>query len=251
MLWRKLHLNWRYAIGEFSIVLIGVLAAFAVDNWNNDRKDRLLEVNYLVALLDDLRKDDQSILSAMESAETFANRGRTLLSAIETEEISVSAREFVVAAATAAYLRFPTYTRATINDLMSTGNLRLIRSDQIRAAISAYYTTVENRGQWNQNWREYQVRLGHMVPDFVPLAIRDAYEYENSGGPPWAPTEIVATKDDAQAILENLIGHPRAKPAIENMVRAQGVHYTYHSIVRTRLQGLIVDLEAYLRNLNG
>ena len=251
MLWRKLHLNWRYAIGEFSIVLIGVLAAFAVDNWNNDRKDRLLEVDYVVALLDDLRKDDQSILSAMESAETFAIRGRTLLSAIETEEISVSAREFVVAAATASYLRFPTYTRATINDLMSTGNFRLIRSDQIRAAISVYYTAVENQGQWIQNWREYQIRLSHIVPDFVPLTFRDAYTYENLGGPPWAPTEIVASKDDAQAILENLIGLPRAKPAIENMVRTQGVHYAIHSIVRSRLQELIAELEAYLRDLNG
>ena len=251
MLWRKLHLNWRYAIGEFSIVLIGVLAAFAVDNWNNDRKDRLLEVDYVVALLDDLRKDDQSILSAMESAETFSNRGRTLLSAIEAEEISVSAREFVVAAATAAYLRFPTYTRATINDLMSTGNLRLIRSDPIRAAISAYYTAAENQGQWIQNWRQYQILLSHIVPDFVPLAFRDAYTYENLGGPPWAPTEIVASQDDAQAILENLIGLPRAIPAIENMVRVQGTHYASQSIVRSRLEELIVELEAYLRDLNG
>ena len=249
MLWRKLHLNWRYAAGEFSIVLLGVLAALAVDNWNTERKNRSTEESYVGALLDDLRKDDDSIVSAMDGAETFANRGHILLSAIQAETINSSADEFVVAATTAAYLRFPTFTRATINDLMSTGNLRLIRSVSIRAAISEYYTAIENRGQWNQNWREYQVHLGNMVSDFVPLSFREAYEYQSAGGPPWAPKELLVTDADAQSILKKLLGLPRAKPAIENMVRTQGVHYTYHSIVRSTLQELILELEAYQREL--
>ena len=69
MLWRKFHLNWRYAIGEFAIVVLGVLAAFAVENWNSDRKDRQLEIEYIAAILEDLRKDDAAIQFAMQEAE--------------------------------------------------------------------------------------------------------------------------------------------------------------------------------------
>lgn len=236
-------------VAEFAIIVVGVLAALAVDNWNDERKDRLLEARYVDALLEDLRKDDAAIASALDGAETFANRGRLLLSAIESRAITASPRDFVTAATTAAYLRFPTYTRATINDLMSTGNLRLIEDDRIRSSISDYYTSAENRGQWNQNWREYQVRLGHMVPDVVPLHFRDAYEYVNAGGPPWAPRELNPSADDANEILEKLIVHPEIKPAIENMVRTQGVHYTYHAIVRDQLRTLIIDLENYRDSL--
>ena len=81
-------MDWRYALGEFSIVLLGVLAAFAVENWNSDRKDRLLEIEYIEALLDDLRKDDLSIVSALQGAETFAQRGQLLLTAIDQKELS-------------------------------------------------------------------------------------------------------------------------------------------------------------------
>ena len=43
-----------------------------------------------------------------------------------------------VAAATAHIMRVPTYTRATIDNLMSTGNLRFIQSESIKGRIAAY-----------------------------------------------------------------------------------------------------------------
>lgn len=245
MLWRKLQLNWRYAIGEFLIVLVGVLAAFAVDRWYTNQQERLLESEYINALLGDLEKDRASILSSLEGAKTFASRGQVLLSSMSSGEIAVSPTEFVAAAATAAYLRFPTYTRSTIGDLMSTGNLRLIESDEIRALLSDYYTSAENRGQWNQNWREYQVHLGHIVPKFVPLHFRDAYEYQSAGGPPWALKELRAGAEEAESILARMMELEGLQPAIENMVRTQGVHYTYHQIVLERLDDVISALEKY------
>lgn len=251
MLWRKLQLNWRYAIGEFVIVLLGVLAALAVDSWYTDRQESRLESVYVDALLEDLEKDRASILSSLDGAETFAMRGRTLLTAMDRQSIDVAPAEFIAAAATAAYLRFPTYTRSTISDLMSTGNLRLIKSDVVRALLSSYYTSAENRGQWNQNWREYQVHLGHMVPKFVPLHFRDAYEYQSAGGPPWAPTSLDATMDEAAGILARMSDLADLRPAIENMVRVQGVHYTYHQIVLERLNELIDALNAYRAELPG
>ncbi len=79
MLWRKFHLNWRYAIGEFAIVVLGVMAALGVENWNSERKDRALEIEYIAAILEDLRKDGAAIQFAMEEAETNSDLGRILL----------------------------------------------------------------------------------------------------------------------------------------------------------------------------
>ena len=142
---------------------------------------------------------------------------------------------------------------------MSTGNLRLIRGNKIRAGISAYYTEIEARGQWIQNWREYQIKLGHLVPHFVPLEFRYAYEFQgdmpdigegNADGLPWVLQETIASDVDAQNILDSLVALAEAKPAIENMVRTQGVHYTYHSIVRDRVRELIEALEKYNQELS-
>ena len=43
-----------YAIGEILLVVIGILIALQVNNWNEERKLNLLEVSYYESLLQDL-----------------------------------------------------------------------------------------------------------------------------------------------------------------------------------------------------
>ncbi|HPG09374.1 MAG TPA: DUF6090 family protein, partial [Saprospiraceae bacterium] len=37
----------RYAIGEIILVMIGILLALQVNNWNENRKDKIIEQEYL------------------------------------------------------------------------------------------------------------------------------------------------------------------------------------------------------------
>ena len=248
MLWRKLHLNWMYGLGEFTIVVLGVLAAFWVENWNSDRNDQILETRYVAALLEDLRKDDLALQFAMSEAELNSALGRMLLKAIEEDSISVTPNEFVKAASRSGWIQNPLYTRVTFTDLMNTGNLRLIRSDSIRASISSYYTSIELGGV-EQARREHQARMGRLTAEFLPLKFRDTYDYQLNGGPPWAANGVDATDTDARAILDGMLARPEVRPAIEIMVRIQGLLYIQQVRIQDRLQGLIADLEGYLRAL--
>jgi hypothetical protein len=38
MFWRKLKLDWSYAIGELIIVTVGVLIALGVNQWQQDHR---------------------------------------------------------------------------------------------------------------------------------------------------------------------------------------------------------------------
>ncbi|MBT8298076.1 MAG: hypothetical protein KJO52_07060 [Maribacter sp.] len=44
----------RYAIGEIVLVVIGILIALQINNWNEQRKDRITEQKILIALQEDL-----------------------------------------------------------------------------------------------------------------------------------------------------------------------------------------------------
>lgn len=46
-----------YAIGEITLVVIGILIALQINNWNNDKKDRKLEKQYIIGLVNDLKTD--------------------------------------------------------------------------------------------------------------------------------------------------------------------------------------------------
>lgn len=41
----------KYAIGEIILVMIGILLALQINNWNNDRIERKLETNILSEIL--------------------------------------------------------------------------------------------------------------------------------------------------------------------------------------------------------
>ena len=46
----------KYAIGEIVLVVIGILIALSINNWNEERKDRIEELSALI----DLKKEFES-----------------------------------------------------------------------------------------------------------------------------------------------------------------------------------------------
>ncbi len=60
-----------YAVGEILLVVIGILIALAINTWNEERKNRILEIKYLSDLISDLQKDSTTLTSlAIEATET-------------------------------------------------------------------------------------------------------------------------------------------------------------------------------------
>ena len=47
----------KYAIGEIILVVIGILIALQINNWNENRKDRKLEKEFLIGLQETLNRD--------------------------------------------------------------------------------------------------------------------------------------------------------------------------------------------------
>ncbi len=49
---------FKYAIGEIILVMVGILLALQVNNWNKNRQDRVSEQKYVNDLIQDLKNDD-------------------------------------------------------------------------------------------------------------------------------------------------------------------------------------------------
>ena len=46
-----------YALGEIALIVFGILIALQIDNWNNDRQLKTLELKYLKEMISNLRSD--------------------------------------------------------------------------------------------------------------------------------------------------------------------------------------------------
>ena len=77
----------KYAIGEIILVVIGILIALSINNWNEERKDRIREQSILKNLQIDFKSNinnvDKTYNSFLEAYEASAK----LLEIISTNEI--------------------------------------------------------------------------------------------------------------------------------------------------------------------
>jgi hypothetical protein len=126
---KRLPINWRYALGEISIIVTGILIALAVDNCNESRNAARREADYLARVATDLRRDTatftfvDSIIDRKErdlaSADCILNGRRMIRDTVAFLQAIVSSSNFG--------WNQPRVRTVTFQDLQTTGNLRLIR----------------------------------------------------------------------------------------------------------------------------
>jgi len=210
------RINWRFLLGEFVVIVVGVLMALWVDELREARNDAALEVEYLESFVTDLEAD----LAQFDLAEEWARRSEAaaaiVLAVYRGSPPTDDVADLAMAVETAGWQSWPVITRNTIDDLRSTGNLRLIRNRALRRAIAAYYTTIENVGIPNANmrdriWAGYDARVQFVLAPGVRLAVLQRPE---SFGHGITSDALVAAEPPS---LEELIAALRAYPELETM----------------------------------
>jgi hypothetical protein len=142
MQWRFLRLNWTYAIGELLIVTMGVLIALAINEWNSDRLERAEEVLIVKRLVSDLQSDlvvYQFGLELLDRKEESLRRLHSvLMSADSTPYDLTQFLKDVIYSANYGWSQHRAQ-RTTIEELLGSGKLGLIRNADVRAAVGEYY----------------------------------------------------------------------------------------------------------------
>ncbi len=132
-----------YAIGEIILVVIGILIALQVNNWNEQRKFD----NQAVELLQNLKKDLSSDVEQLE-----ANISRTEKRNAEVDSIlgilanpdNSELPRFMAYQMGLLYDDYFTSSRATFEEGVSSGKINLISEDTIRRKLFQYYANTTN-----------------------------------------------------------------------------------------------------------
>ncbi len=132
-----------YAVGEVLLVMIGILLALQVNNWNQQRTNRSLEKAYLRNFLLDLQSDSICISKNIQVLEMEKKPGLSILNRLLNEDRSCCKDSIKAAIRNSAYLGWSLNkerSNATFNEIMSSGSLRLISNKHLRIAIKEYYS---------------------------------------------------------------------------------------------------------------
>lgn len=131
---------------EAIIIIASILLALGVDEWREDRRDRMLEREYLGRLLDDFeaniteakKQRRAHALQVANARAVYPRVHRGVESALE-DAIIVTASNNARPSATANWVD------DTFEELKSTGRLNLIRSTETRQTLLAYYRFLETQ----------------------------------------------------------------------------------------------------------
>jgi hypothetical protein len=135
-------LNWKYAIGELLIVVVGILLAVQIDRWNSALERSEVADAYLGRLAEDLQADTEILNSNSDLARRWSENTDLLLFWLGEpgDPPPPDSLAETINGSRGGLLR--PLQIATYRDLISGGNLSLIEDLELRDAIVSYYEVV-------------------------------------------------------------------------------------------------------------
>jgi hypothetical protein len=130
-----------YAIGEIVLVVIGILIALAINNWNENRKTETKIKNSLVALSNDLTQDIKLIRERLPFIQQQFNLNESLRARVAKTDATIDTLIHI--------MRFEfnpnwevqiPYNANTYNSLIQTGLIENL-SDSLKVNIKNFYNT--------------------------------------------------------------------------------------------------------------
>jgi hypothetical protein len=129
-----------YAIGEILLVVIGILIALQVHNWNEERNRQKEERHYLAALRTDFQAAESWFRLILGAVEEQLDHNERLLTILAGPIGSVPS-DSLVGMLRKSFIDVPFGVQVTAyTDLLNSGNLAILRSEQLRRALAEFET---------------------------------------------------------------------------------------------------------------
>ena len=123
----------KYAIGEIILVVIGILIALQINNWNENRKNKIIENEYYCQLLEDLTLDFNRLEILESKSKQVQQLGNQFLLDLDSQTKS---KDYLLN----GYIQVIRYddfipTQIAFQDLLSSGNINLLKNKTLKNQI--------------------------------------------------------------------------------------------------------------------
>ncbi|MEQ8927961.1 MAG: DUF6090 family protein [Fulvivirga sp.] len=123
-----------YAIGEIILVVVGILIAVQIDNWNEANKERKMELHYLKNIKEDLRANIKIIDQFIYNRDSCIHSAEIIISHLEGAPVT-DWKAFNEHCINIYDWRRYYRVNTTFEELTYSGNLGLISNDTIKTQL--------------------------------------------------------------------------------------------------------------------
>jgi len=169
---KHLKENWIRHGFETLVVTVGILGAFALNTWNENRKKEVLEIQYLNRLIEDLAIDTSYYTHRSERSQKVIIENRQVIRLMyQTQETIEDVKELYT------HIRWDTEHLTTQNstytELTNSGNLNIFKNPDLKNSIIYYYRENERAAKGIAEFDEVSTRhlihLAQIHPNRIKL----------------------------------------------------------------------------------
>jgi len=134
----KIKKKWPEYILEIFVIIVGILLAFSLNNWNENRIERKEKRNYLVNLLDNLNSDHVNLEQQTQLANKWAYNLDTLIDMLLRPK-NFSQHQFLTRINSAKLTPSFIYVSSTFDNLNNSGKLHVLNDPDLIKMLFNYY----------------------------------------------------------------------------------------------------------------
>lgn len=216
----------KYALGEIILVMIGILLALQVNNWNEYRKSQQAKRLYVNRLISDLKADVNAFSFHLNSAKSKANDGKYIMTVINDNKPIVNDKIFVLRLQNVGRVFVPKKANNTFLDLQGSGNLKLFKDVSLVNEIRKYY--ISDVDFWYAHYVERTTEgflpiVTEILPFRIAEEIINSEIKENPNLSPFLNYEnydISISSLELEEIVTNIKSHSNFNFNLKNATRA-------------------------------
>lgn len=236
----------KYAIGEILLIMLGILLALQVENWNQNRTNKNLENQYYHRLLEDLKEEKEIVQSALNYSTQVISHAKRAIVVFENAADNIdNPVDNLIDMYQASQIKDPNSASTTYEELISSGHINLIRNDSLKTALIRYYEILWTETAMYQISNTYRDNLRSKMPDFIQTEIRskcgDTYIKLRSAYDVALPKSCVINIDFgiAQNVVRNLRKDQSLKMDLRVLIGNENSKLEVIRSVKRQLEDLI------------
>jgi hypothetical protein len=231
------------AILELLVVIFGILIAFQIERWVEARRDRQQEYEYLLRLKEDLQLEIGQMDQAYDYAQARIDDALFLEQIVANPSVAIThPKRLPRALETANWRSFPQISAFVYSELQSSGNLALIRSEELRRSLADHYVSIRHFAGVGLDL-DIQHQFDRLTAGILTTGELRAIEDES-----WQESDYQVTEDRAIEIAAEFARRQEAIDLLPNMVQHHVFNQKAIDQARKRALEIIVEIDTIIRH---
>ena len=143
----------RYAIGEIVLVVVGILIALSINNWNEQSKERKVEKQILISLSEDFKANLLSLEYSIKTIPEIIEKYSMVLE--YAGQLDHGLTQLMKDTIISTSYRSTDIVDGALTSILGSNKLELIRNDSLKKLLTAYPSQIRNFKEKDDFCKDY------------------------------------------------------------------------------------------------